>query len=192
MKMKSRLQFDLIHNFAERSIFPGGSSLATYPITSDDVYGARNQGFSEELVCVSWRILAVICANVGGTVNVKTTLDKAESRLVNRRPCSYNVALESRWWYYAAAAVPGLSRRPQLRRGGRWSWIRAPSFCRCFPRRRKSPPGWPGPPGPWTTASAAPKTTRRMWACTPRQLAFDGQIADYREHKLSVNATLPC
>lgn len=54
MKMKLLSQFGLIYHFAERSIFPGGSSLATYLITSDDVYGARNQGFSVELsVCVS-------------------------------------------------------------------------------------------------------------------------------------------
>ena len=50
--------------FGRRSIFPGGSSLASYLITPDDVYGARNQGFSEELVCVCviWALFTVICA----------------------------------------------------------------------------------------------------------------------------------
>lgn len=53
MKIKLHSQFGLIYNSAKRSIFPGGSSLGTYLITSDDVYGARNQGFSVARVCVS-------------------------------------------------------------------------------------------------------------------------------------------
>lgn len=62
MKVQLLLQLVSVYMFARRSIFLGGSSLATYLITSDDVYGARNQGFSEEPVSVSWRGFTVICA----------------------------------------------------------------------------------------------------------------------------------
>lgn len=158
MKVQLLLQLVSVYMFARRSIFLGGSSLATYLITSDDVYGARNQGFSEEPVSVSWRGFTVICAMLAAPWTL--VVFRQKQRLFIRHSCWYKVALESRWWYYAAVAVSELNRWRQLRRGGLWSWIRAPSFCRCFPRRRESPPGWPGPPGPMMTASAVPKTPR--------------------------------
>lgn len=43
---------------------------SAYPITSDDVYGARNQGFSEELVRQLADILHYLCYG-GGNVNVE-------------------------------------------------------------------------------------------------------------------------
>lgn len=166
----ARIVFPCVQNFPKRSIFPGGSSLDYSLITSDDV-------LAREIKCVCACVYVCVCVrNV--FVCVSQLFDRCRcyagstvsDRTLGCRSSAcyrYKVGSESRWWCYAAAAVAERvsepSRWPHSRGEGPWNWIRAPSFCRCFPPLRESPPGRPGPAGPWMTASVAWRTTRQMW-----------------------------
>lgn len=161
------VRFQLMYNFADGPIFSGGSSLSLNAQQLMTFVAPEIKGLEKRSRVSAGRyiyiLLSVLCWRYHEIQCISTRLT------ADCRSCWYKTGLEPRWWYYAAAAVSERNRRQlRVRRGGRWSWIQAPTFYRWFPRRRESPPVWPGPLGLAMTAAAAQKTTRSMWVWKPR------------------------